>query len=368
MKLKTLLLSSAAAFAVVGGAAAAQAADLSVAEPVDYVKVCDAFGAGYWYIPGTDTCLKIGGLVQFDVNFHSTKNEYYGGTHSASWDMAGEYHLNATAKSMTEYGPLTGWIELRGLSNLADSSNTPKREAYVDSAYLELGMLKAGQFESNYHYFGSYNIGWDSYDAADDNVNQVALTWAASGFGIQLAVEDPRGRWGSSLSTSYSTPDIVGDITWANGPWDAKLSAGYADTTAGGGFGAQIGAQVKLDQLAPGDMLGAVFAWSQSEAPNFGAEGEGLGKGGSTWSAVVAFKHFWAPTLQSNVTFQYADESGTSSPAKANWNGYTIAGNLVWSPVTNFFAGVEVAYAKTSANGPTSDGVWGVKVRLERDW
>ncbi len=69
MKLKTLLLSSAAAFAVVGGA---QAADLSVAEPVDYVKVCDAFGAGYWYIPGTDTCLKIGGLVRLDTNFHST--------------------------------------------------------------------------------------------------------------------------------------------------------------------------------------------------------------------------------------------------------------------------------------------------------
>ena len=69
MKLKTLLLGSAAAFAVVGGA---QAADLSVAEPVDYVRVCDAFGVGYWYIPGTDTCLKIGGYVQFDVKFHST--------------------------------------------------------------------------------------------------------------------------------------------------------------------------------------------------------------------------------------------------------------------------------------------------------
>ena len=69
MKLKTLLLSSAAAFAVVGGA---QAADLSVAEPVDYVKVCDAFGAGYWYIPGTDTCLKIGGLVRMDINFHTS--------------------------------------------------------------------------------------------------------------------------------------------------------------------------------------------------------------------------------------------------------------------------------------------------------
>ena len=71
MKIRTLLLSSAAAFAVVGGA---QAADLSVAEPVDYVKVCDAFGAGYWYIPGSDTCLKIGGHARFDVNFHSTSN------------------------------------------------------------------------------------------------------------------------------------------------------------------------------------------------------------------------------------------------------------------------------------------------------
>ncbi len=70
MKLKTLLLSSAAAFAFVG---AAQAADLSVAEPVEYVKVCDAFGAGYWYIPGSDTCLKIGGFVRENINFHDVK-------------------------------------------------------------------------------------------------------------------------------------------------------------------------------------------------------------------------------------------------------------------------------------------------------
>ena len=105
MKLKTLLLSSAAAFMVVGGA---QAADLSIAEPVDYVKVCDAFGAGYWYIPGSDTCLKIGGLVRADVNFHSTAATSWGtsstSAHSASWDFATEARLNVTTKSMTESG------------------------------------------------------------------------------------------------------------------------------------------------------------------------------------------------------------------------------------------------------------------------
>ena len=64
MNFKTLLLGTAAALSVVGGA---QAADLAVAEPVDYVKVCDAYGVGYWYIPGTDTCIRIGGYVKLNA-------------------------------------------------------------------------------------------------------------------------------------------------------------------------------------------------------------------------------------------------------------------------------------------------------------
>ena len=108
MKLKTLLLSSAAAFAFVG---AAQAADLSVAEPVDSVRVCDAFGAGYWYIPGSDTCLKIGGFVRMDVNFHDNKGVYAGANHSASWDFVSDGDVQVTAKSMTEYGPLIAYLE-----------------------------------------------------------------------------------------------------------------------------------------------------------------------------------------------------------------------------------------------------------------
>ncbi len=94
MKLKTLLLGSAAAFAVVGGA---QAADLSVAEPVDYVRVCDAFGVGYWYIPGTDTCLKIGGYVQFDVKFHSVSGRLVGLT--ARTRQAGSSRLKRAFRS-----------------------------------------------------------------------------------------------------------------------------------------------------------------------------------------------------------------------------------------------------------------------------
>ena len=59
---KSLLLGSAAGLVAIAGA---QAADLPVkAKPVQYVKICSLYGAGFYYIPGTDTCLKIGGWVR----------------------------------------------------------------------------------------------------------------------------------------------------------------------------------------------------------------------------------------------------------------------------------------------------------------
>jgi hypothetical protein len=49
----------------------ASAADLPVkARAVEYVKVCSLYGAGFWFIPGTDTCIKIGGYVRADVTFN----------------------------------------------------------------------------------------------------------------------------------------------------------------------------------------------------------------------------------------------------------------------------------------------------------
>src|SRR5258706_6461004 len=58
---KSLLLGSAAGLVAVSGT---QAADLPVkAKAVEYVKICTLYGEGFYYIPGTDICLKIGGLV-----------------------------------------------------------------------------------------------------------------------------------------------------------------------------------------------------------------------------------------------------------------------------------------------------------------
>ena len=67
---KSLILGSAAGLIAMSGA---QAADLPVkAKPVEYVKICSLYGAGFFYIPGTDTCIKLGGYLRVDTTFNGS--------------------------------------------------------------------------------------------------------------------------------------------------------------------------------------------------------------------------------------------------------------------------------------------------------
>src|SRR5947209_15400414 len=65
---KSLILGSAAGLVAMSGA---QAADLPVkAKAVEYVRICSLYGAGFFYIPGADTCIKLGGYLRVDTTFN----------------------------------------------------------------------------------------------------------------------------------------------------------------------------------------------------------------------------------------------------------------------------------------------------------
>ncbi len=207
MTLKTLLLGSAAAFAVVGGA---QAADLSVAEPVESVRICDAFAGGYWYIPTTDTCLKVGGNVEFDVNLHPLSGTYT--THSSNWDFQTAIGLTFDAKSVIDIGTLEGHVALQAKY---DGAGTPSTVT-LDGAYLKIGALQAGHFGSPFKP-GSGFVDYNNQKSAIADNNKLQLGWAAAGFGIVVGIEDPRETWGSSLPDTWSMPLITGAITASSG-------------------------------------------------------------------------------------------------------------------------------------------------------
>jgi Porin subfamily len=81
MKLgKSLILGSAAGLVVISGA---QAADLPIkAKAVEYVRICSLYGAGFFYIPGSDTCIKLGGYAQASMAIN-TNSVYTGNSNGA---------------------------------------------------------------------------------------------------------------------------------------------------------------------------------------------------------------------------------------------------------------------------------------------
>ncbi|MEI1249553.1 porin [Rhizobium aouanii] len=137
MNIRMVLLASAAAFAASTPVLAADAIVAAEPEPVEYVRVCDAYGTGYFYIPGTETCLKIEGYIRFQVNV----GEDIGG--DSDWDAFTRGQVQFTAKSDTEYGPLTGVIVMQ-----FNADNASDQEAILDSAYLDVAGFRAGLFYS----------------------------------------------------------------------------------------------------------------------------------------------------------------------------------------------------------------------------
>ena len=107
---KSLILGSAAGLVAMSGA---QAADLPVkAKAVEYVRICSLYGAGFYYIPGTDTCMKIGGYLRVDTTFNGGVygQPFYSGDAGQGNRFRDQFNsrsrmaLTVDTRTATEYG------------------------------------------------------------------------------------------------------------------------------------------------------------------------------------------------------------------------------------------------------------------------
>jgi hypothetical protein len=100
---------TAAVFAIGG----AQAADLPVkAKAVEYVRICSLYGVGFFYIPGTDTCIKLGGYLRADLTVNGAiyDGPFWNGEGAIRDRYANFYNdrsrlaLTVDTRTATEYG------------------------------------------------------------------------------------------------------------------------------------------------------------------------------------------------------------------------------------------------------------------------
>jgi hypothetical protein len=151
---KSLLLGTAAGLVALSGA---QAADLPVkAKPVQYVKICSLYGAGFYYIPGTDMCLKMGGWVRFEAgdydNSNITNGPFAGNPNgrnvsNLTWRARG--YITADARNQTEYGTVRSYIAV-GINTTTIGGDNAANQFSPNRAFIQLAGFTFGISQSFY--------------------------------------------------------------------------------------------------------------------------------------------------------------------------------------------------------------------------
>jgi hypothetical protein len=190
MNIKSLLIGSAAALAAVSGAKAADAIVAAEPEPLEYVRVCDAFGTGFFYIPGTETCLKFGGYIRFQTGFGRDLS----GT--SDWDSFTRAQFEVDTRTDTELGALRGFIGFRGNADsgvggaTAGTSGNQGSGVFVDQAFIELGGLKVGKF---YSWWDDDLSGEADVLSTNSLFNSIRYTYDAGSFWAGISVDELEG-------------------------------------------------------------------------------------------------------------------------------------------------------------------------------
>ncbi|MEQ8450708.1 MAG: porin, partial [Nitratireductor sp.] len=370
---------------------AADAVVIAEPEPVEYVRVCDAYGAGFFYIPGTETCLRISGYVWYQVGTGSDasplkitpetdyvlnaktglidppKGATIGGTDTPGafgrnddgdegWYKLTRARVNIDARQETEWGSLRSRIRLQ--STWGTPEDGPLS---VDQAYIELGGLMMGYSESFWadsKNGGPSNYGSHSWHGMYYGYQQRHLIGyrfdGGNGFFGAISLED------DTLSGRGYMPDVVAKIgisqgwgaVWAKVAYDESRGgrnvaglpafAGYAVPSAtADGWAVQLGAQINVPNM-PGSSLRILGFYADSD--NSYGPGSALGVQ-PEWSILASYNHQFSSTLGVSVAAQYfADLYFPGSSASTGIDAWGAEISLVWMPVSQFEVRTELHY------------------------
>ncbi len=398
---KSLLLGSAAGLVAV---TAGQAADLPVkAKPVEYVKVCSLYGAGFYYMPGTDLCIKVGGWVRAEAFGGSNGNVTWGpfnnnvnarGTSNVGFRARG--YLTADVRNQTEYGTVRGYIAV----GLATNDVGLQVASLVDSAnraFVQWAGMTAGLSQSFYDFYSvpaaQYRGG---YLPASDTGDGGWFVWAytaqfGGGFSGTISAEARRTTQiidANCVATGGTTTPTCGSV--APGAYPGAFTANGNAVPASGsvapGFGAYGGMQspdvvanLRVDQTWGGaQVMGALH---QVNASYYGASAAGSPSETSLahpsdqwgWAAGVGIKlnlpmitqGDWFQ-MQANVT-QGALRYIFNTP---NTNFGDLQGaNEAYGVLSDcVYGGSSTAGVQTSTTGCQLTSAWGFNASYEHYW
>jgi len=399
--MKSLFLGSAAGLLAVAGA---QAADLPVkAKAVEYVKVCSLYGAGFWYVPGTDTCLKIGSYIRTQISWGAEGGGIPIGAGSS--DTSGRntridtsdvgfrsrQALSVDLRTQTEYGTLRSYLEVGAQvttsSNASAGTNAATGDAvFVDRGFVQFAGFTVGRTRSFFDINSMAPYSYANSRISGDTGAAGITVWTytaqlGNGVSASLGFEDGgsssggRGRSVTNLNATTNTTAFTGaagGVTNA-GSSGAWTLGGTATDNRGSTFPDVVGA-LRIDQAwgyaqvaaALHDVSGGYYTsgtGSLAGAQNNGHPSDKIGyaiTGGFTLNNVLGMK---GDTFGMQVAYTVG-AAGYATRATGAWLQYGAQGS------TSLGVGwlSEGVFTTTGASNIELTEVWGINGAYQHMW
>ena len=427
--IKSLLLGAAAGMVATAGV---QAADLPVkAKPVEYVKICSAYGAGFYYIPGTDICLRVGGYVYYEFGVKGTNAvaNIYGsvdGPHNADYNY---YNSRTSAKVILDARQNTAYGTLRATMSVGPTNANHATGAGMDYAYIQFAGFTWGYTNSFFSMGGAYSV-----------VASPALDWAwtnvfaytaqlGNGVTASVSVEDPAGRRSGingtvapltgavvAASNAYGgrwMPDVVGNFNVTQAWGRAQIMGAVhqvkpnsalqgvnpgVDTEYGWAIGAGIEVKTPQTGNANNSFLlqgawteGAVDYTGYNSSPTAGFNSLALQTFAGTgpayavndgvvnlagnlelteaWSVYAAYRHYWTPMLRTGF---YAGWLNLENSVQGEAEVLQAGISTIWSPVAGLDLSLDLVYSDLEVTpivgASTSNDIITAWTRLRRNF
>jgi hypothetical protein len=353
------------------------------------VKICSLYGAGFYYIPGTDTCLKLGGYLRADMGI-DTNSVYSGNTSglggannrlSNDFTWRARANLNLDTRTATEYGVVRTYFDANYTWTSGGYGGVAGGGTAYDSAVN--GGVSNGQLGLNFAFiqFAGFTMGkavslfstpWGAYPGniydglvggggtTSQGVNQFAYTAEfGNGVSASVGVQDP---------SAYYQPGIFNLNVAPTATAFSTATLGYGASAYGGTRAPDVVGQIRVDQ-AWGLFQASVAAHNNNPAyyvPGLETSGGPGDKWG--WAGQLGLQIKNIPTGPGDTI----NVSGVYTNGASGYNFQELAGPASAATVYSGVTGIGFGFAPDSVydlNGSLQlVSTWGVRGAFNHNW
>ena len=372
------------------------------------MKICSLYGAGFYYMPGTDTCIKIGGFVRAEMNFNARGSFFP--VQSANFDdraydfehTRARFGISVDARTQTEFGTLRSYLNMT--EQVTDDGGGSGVGTWANRGFIQLAGFTAGLSDSFFDfdtmpYTNQTNIIGSTLSGGGTPLFAYTAQFG-NGFSASVSAEDTTARRTDLLGTDYAGrewPDFVANLR-VDQAWGSAQIMGavhqvraVGDTATGDhpsdevGWAAGAGLKLNVPMLGAKDYAIAQFTYAEGAlnyignhlateslregyptvtSTAYGPVYDGTWGGTGTdldltkgWSVTAGYEHHWVPNWKTSIygayaAINYSDTSsarivtanGVAGSADSDWQIWQVGSRTTWTPVQNLDLSVEVMY------------------------